>query len=210
MSQRTGGLTAVCIISIVLGCLGLLAGLGGIVGEAASDQMQGLAKSLSAGAPPEVKEMQEDLFVETQAIAKRWRPVTWPLLGVKIFVALGLLIGGILALQIRAAGRKLLQVTFLLGIAYEVAYTLANSMLQMEVMQATGKIVDRMIESMPAGGPKGGGLEIMRISGMIGIAFTALFAIAWGIFYLVGLLYVGKSNIEALYAAPASEPDTWQ
>jgi hypothetical protein len=40
MSRRTGGLTAVCVIAIVVGVLGLLSGLSRVVGLAVGDKMQ--------------------------------------------------------------------------------------------------------------------------------------------------------------------------
>src|ERR1700758_1259547 len=117
MRIRPGGLTAVCVLAIVLGCLGLISGLTRLVALVAAPQLN---EALIKQMPEEQARLQSELVAQTNAVTARWKPVLY-LLCLAHFVFAGcLLAGAITTLQWKPSGRKLLAATLLAGIAFEL------------------------------------------------------------------------------------------
>jgi hypothetical protein len=201
-------LSAVCVICLVLGGLGLMNSvLGATQAALGSKLQQWFQPKAGAGIPPEMQKAQDEFQAEINAVEKRyWTPMIVSL-SFRFLAASLLLVGGILALGMKEAGRKLLIAACVIALCFELGHAILQSVVNTEMMTAVNSYVDGMLESMPRG--RGGGppknivqtvQTITRVSIMAGLAmFYLLVAIKAG-FYLFSFVYLQKPHIQALFA----------
>jgi hypothetical protein len=145
---RPGGLTAVCIIAIVLGCLGMLTGAASLVTNLAANQVQQFQAAWgAAGATNEAVKVQSEMNAKTAAIMNRFRLVN-VLLSLSQLVLCGVLIaGGSRALRLDERGRKLLWVACGLAILFELTRAVPTVLMQLENMALMEDYFPRLMKA---------------------------------------------------------------
>lgn len=133
-ARRPSGLTAVCMIAIVLGSLGLLGSLMAIVSLVAGPRIQeAFSAPFQQPGGDRMAEAQRAMQQKIQAVADRYR---WPNAGfavVNLAVATALVAGGIMGLNRAHWARTLLIAAFAFAIVFEIPRTVVNICMQSEM-----------------------------------------------------------------------------
>jgi hypothetical protein len=207
--QRPGGLTAVCVIAIVLGCLGLCSVLLGVFSLAAAPLMKRMVEeqqrtAMNNPAHNANLEMQKKM----QAIGDRHWGSSLAFLLANTVLAGSLLAGGIAALMMVPKARTFLLAVFVAAIAFVIVRAVVEAFAQMEMAAA---ISDSMRNIMATAAPPGpaarqGAAQAAEMATVFtkvgvfgGIAITVLFALAKVIFYAIGARYLCRPNIRRLF-----------
>lgn len=212
--QRPGGLTAICILAIVLGVLGILAALGTLAAAALQDPMQNLVVQWQHQENKEAARVQQQINDETREFAKRHIVRNGLFSAARLLVASGLLAGSILTFRLRTYGRKILLAAFAAGIAFELAqiwpavdaipFTQRTIQLSMEAqqieMQARGQNADDVAALMRVMTKAIAAMQVVMVAGML---------LAKAGFYAFGLWYLTTSNVAALFIRPATIDPQW-
>jgi hypothetical protein len=190
MNPRPGWLSAVCVVAIVLGGLGLMTSLLGAAGTIFAPQVQAWTQKWTEkmtqgrGQPPGIQEMQEKMQAKVLEVQARWRAANLAVVAANLVLSSCLLFGGIKAMQLSPAGRTVLLFTFGAIILFHGLRMIPNIGMQL----ATADVMN----------------NIMNISMKAGIAFS----IAWMVMielvqvtaYALGIWYLRRPHIRALYA----------
>ncbi len=199
-------LKAICIIAAVLGGLGLFGALAGAGGLALGQ----LVNNVGPGAPtvspdaqtPSELNTQQRMQARMQETASRYLPWSILMVGVQFITALSLLIGGLIALKLKPAGRKLLMLASLVA----VAYVLCSSTLYIMMQTENAGVLREMFQNMSerGAGPMGAFPKIMTTMLYVGIVFTLGLSLVKLSFYAITVVYMGKPPIKALYETAES------
>ncbi|HET6884110.1 MAG TPA: hypothetical protein VFI31_28405 [Pirellulales bacterium] len=205
---RPGGLTALCILAIVLGALGVLMAVVTVAGTFLQDPMQRALSKWQENGDEEATRAQQQLNDETRAFAEahKVRNIVFSIL--KLLVAGGLLTGGILTLRLRPHGRKILLIALASAIVFEIAqiwpaveaipFTQRAMELSMEVqqkqVQGKGQNADDAAAMMRVMAKAITAMQLMVIAGMF-LAKTG--------FYAFGLWYLTRPHVAALFVRTA-------
>ena len=207
--RRPGGLTAICVITLVLGGLGLIASLVGLAALAAQDQIQKtFAVKSQPGMPENFAKTQQEMQAKMQTVQKPYRGVSMGLLATNIVLASCLIVGGIMVLRFHPKGCSLLVGAFVVAIAFETARTIVGVAMQLDTAAVMSQTMVRMAEASPSSGGSGGVQAaetiamITRIGVFVGMAFTVVFGLAKIIFYIIGFRYLRRPTIRALFPIP--------
>ena len=151
-ARRPGGLTAVCVIAIVLGGLGLLGSLVTMASLAAGSRLQ-QAFTMSPQGPGRdgFAEVQRTMQQRIQAVTDRY---WWPNAGfalVNVGLAAGMLAGGIMALNRTPRARTLLITVFAVALLFEISRTIVQVFMQWEMAAVMSDLLPRMMVGFCAG-----------------------------------------------------------
>jgi hypothetical protein len=214
-ARRPGGLTAICVLAIVLGALGLIMGCFGAVSQAFAKQMQNSLAGIQGAGNAEVVELQKEMNAKMLETANKHAVLNKILVVVQLAVAGSLLAGGILSLQLRPFGRTLLLSAFIAAIVFELVRLFPT----IEVQRATQAVMaEYMPKLMRAQAPQGNqpqGMDeamggIMTMAGVVGMVFSLGMLAVKGVFYLVGIVYLCKSSVAALFVPPPRDTNEWR
>lgn len=208
---RPGWLTAICVLCIVLGALGLMNSLLGTLGAIGGQFIQkAVQPTANAGMPPEMKDAQEKFQTEINAVQMKYFWVTVPSLGVRFIVALLLLIGGIRSLSLLEPGRKLLIIACSLALVFELLHAILQSIISLDTMTVVNEYVVNLTATMPqnANGPDMSRIlpTIVRASVIGGLIFAYVIAFAKICLYIFGVIYLRRPRIMALFGTNQSLP----
>ena len=211
-------LKVVCIVSIVLGALGLVMAAGGIVGQLMAEQAQAStlrwmeAMQGGGGLPPQVQEIQRELMTESARIQHRWMPINVTVSVFHLLVASFLLAGGIQAVRMKESGRKLLLAALATAIVFEVARLPPTALVQWEMSKLMSPYMQRL---MDASAPQGAAMPpaqrrtmqtVMRSSMVAGVLIGFLTALGMAVvkiaYYAAGVWLLRQPQVRARYAAP--------
>jgi hypothetical protein len=213
--QRPGGLTAICVMAIVLGALGLMTGCLGALSQVFNQQMQNGLAEMQAGANEEAAELQKEMNAKVLAATAKYAWLTAVLSVFQLALAGSLLAGGIMSLKLRPLGRKLLLGAFATAIVFEAVRIYPT----LAVQRATAPIMaEYMPKVMKAQAPKGGqpqGMDqamsgIMSVALIVGMVFAVGTVIVKVVFYAIGIVYLRKPPVTSLFASPALDPTEWR
>jgi hypothetical protein len=205
-AKRPGGLTAICVIAIILGCLSTCGTLYGYAGAAFTPMMQSWQQQqMNAGgfgASPQFDEMQR----AQQEMTAEMQRFTLPGLALSTLgalIGLALLIGASLALSGKPVARGLL-VMFGVGIAFEVLHAAAGVWLQIQTQELVQRYMGRMMSMSQTPGSPPPPAEIdtimsatMGASMAIGICFAVGWALAKITYYGWSIAYLRKPEVRA-------------
>jgi len=206
LPRRPTGLTAVCVIAIILGGLGLAGSLMGVVGLTVGSSMQkAFTLPPQPGMDTQVIDAQLAMQREIQAVADRYWGYNLAFVLACLFVAGGLLAGGIIALGIKPAGRALLIGAFAVAVVFEVLRAVFQVFMQVEMVAVMSDSISRIMEAAsPAGAP--GAEQAATIAAVatqvgmfVGIAFVCVYVLAKLIFYAVGIHYLRRPSVQRLF-----------
>lgn len=207
-------LKAVCIVSIVLGALGLLMAMTGIAGQLFTEEAQkSTLRMIEAmqvgGLPPQMRELQQEMMDQSAVVQRRWMPINLAICIVHLFVATALLAGGIQALRMKASGRKLLLMALWSAILFELGRLPPAGIMQWEMSKIMGPFAQRMMDAaappgkaMPPGQKKTIQM-IMRSSMVAGVLIGVLTAVGMAIvklsFYGASVWLLTRPHFRAMY-----------
>jgi hypothetical protein len=205
--RRPGWLTAICVIAIVIGILGLFNGLFGLAGVLFGQQLQ---SAITPAAPPGMSQgmqkVQQDFQNEMQAVQGRFFAALLTSALFRIVVAAALLLGGVLCLSLKPQGRQLLTLAFGLAIGFEICHVILQSLINMEMMTALNAFIEGFLQEMPQGQrgpPQEFVTGLMRTSIVAGFVFQYVIALVKLVLYSFGLIYLQRAPIKALFTSPA-------
>ena len=207
MSRRTGGLTAVCVIALVVGILSAFSVISQFANLLFADKLQAAVARIQPDAG--AQQLQQEMSEQTAAITRKYAIYHWLSAATQSVLACLMIVGAVLALRLNPAGRKLLLAALIASLLFEPA----KAALTAAVLRETAPvIVASMQQAAKASAPEGAqqpqGLDPM-ISGIsqlvvvmqwiMLIGLTAL----WCVFYLVGVWYLTRPAVKALFVPEA-------
>jgi hypothetical protein len=207
-------LKVVCIVSIILGSLGLLMSLMGIAGqlmiEAMHSAMLSFVNVMPQAGPQQQADAMKEFFQASIDVQLAWRPLNMVLMGLNLFVASALVAGGIQALRMKPAGRKLLLAALAAAAVFEMIRGPATVAVQWQMSKSMGPLMQRMMEaSTPAGANLPPGQQqmienmqrsIMVSSALMGMVTTLSMAVVKIAFYIAGVWLLLRPHIRAMYS----------
>lgn len=210
MKKASGGLTAICIIAILLGALGILGAAGGLLGAVLGEQLQEAFTPPATANTPMAKQ-QEQMQQEMEAVADKWAPVNYSLFAVLIVVAGCLIFGGVQAMRLQPNGRQFLMVAFLMAIVFELVRLIPTVSIQLATMDIMEGYMADMLKGAPGSPPPPPAAQrmvgmSMKVGMFIGFAFTGIWLLLKLGFYGFGTMYLRRPQTLALFE-PATELD---
>jgi hypothetical protein len=201
---RPGGLTAVCIIAIVLGGLGVLGSLWGLAGLAFQSQMQeAFAMTKQPGMNEEAVKAGNEIQRVTQEMARRYRGVSVGMLAVNLAMAACMLAAAIMALKMNRTACVFLVAVFAVAIVFEIVRTAINVNIQLQTGAAIAEPMSRMLGATAKRQPGADqaaamGTMIAKASVIFGVVVAVGLAIVKAVFYGVGAWYLRRPRIREL------------
>lgn len=206
MKQRPGGLTAICVITLVVGALGVLSGISQFVNLLIGQKLQAAVLQAQAGAGEAALQAQREMQAKMAAITQKYAVYHWVCATTQSILAWIMIVGAVLSLRLRPAGRTLLLVALVASLLFEPAKAVLTAAV---TKQSAPVIVASMKAAAQNSAPPGsrqseeigqmmGGLSqlVVVMQWVVLIGMTAL----WCIFYLVGVWYLTKPAVRALFA----------
>jgi hypothetical protein len=157
----------------------------------------------TAGAPPELRNLQAEMNAKTMAIVNRFRLVNVTVALFQMGLAVALVAGGMRALAMKEAGRRLLWWACGLAILFELARAVPYVFMQLENMALMEDYFPRIMEES-APGAQGAqmaafGKMLARFSMIMGWVIFFGWLILKLVFFGVGYYYLGQPKTKALY-----------
>ncbi len=209
-ARRPNGLTAICIIAIVLGVLGTLSGFGKGINVAFGAQMQQAFGSLGAGAGnSDMQKAQQEMNNALAEEMVRFRLANGILCITQTVLCVGLAYAAIKTLGFNANSRKLLLWLCCFLLVYEVGQFVVFAYQQLSMAPIMEEYMPRMMKG-PNGEDVGGedfGKIIARVSVIVGMISQSFWTLLKFAFYGVAVYYLRKSNVIALFDSPLSTGD---
>jgi hypothetical protein len=203
--QRPGGLTAVCIIAIVLGVLGLCGSVLGVASVAFQGKLQALMKQQQELAPKvrnnalkQQMEIQNKVSEATQKVANRHLGVTSVFLALNLLLSAGLLAGGIATLKLSPKGRQFLMGVFLAAIVFEILRSILTVFTQLDMVAELSAIRN-------VGGPADMPLTLAKAGIVGGLVLGLVLVLGMVVFYAIGASYLRRPKVLALFERPAAD-----
>jgi hypothetical protein len=204
-AKRPGGLTAICVIAIVLGALGVPSSLSTLAsvafGQATS---KAFVMPEQPGVNGEFVKTNEKFQQRVDEVSRRFRGANIGLALMNLVVSVGLLVGAILMLKMNVTARRFLVAVLAVAIVFEIVHTCIFVFIQLQMAPVLAESMPRMMKStVPKGQP--GAEQAAEIGGIIaklavfgGIAFHVARGLAELIYYAVAARYLCKPRIRAL------------
>ena len=149
---RPGGLTAICVIAIVLGGLGLASSLMTLASLAARPWLQ---QTIAGSMPPQrsqkLRDAQLAMQEQIETVNRRYETLNWGFGLANLAVSAALLAGGIMALRRRPKARKFLIAVLAVTILVEVLRAVVHVVMQLAMMPVIAESMSRMMAAAPHG-----------------------------------------------------------
>ncbi|MDA1055904.1 MAG: hypothetical protein O3C40_36425 [Planctomycetota bacterium] len=207
VGHRPGGITAICIIVLVLGVLGLFSGVLKGVNVLFGAQMQQAFGSIGAVTGEQAKvqaEMQAAIAVEM----KRFIVANSILCVAQLVLCGALVYSALKTLGLKAAGRKLLLAVCMCLLVYEVAQLITFTFQQLSMSPIMELYMPRIMKD-PSGNNAGAekfGQVIAKMSILVGVVVQVVWTLIKFVAYAVAIWYLRKPQVIALFE-PRSTPD---
>lgn len=214
MKRRPGGLTAICVIALVVGILSVLTGLSQFASLLFGQKLQAAIMRVQPGNNPELQKTRQEIQVKTEFIARKYAPYQWLSAATQSILAWMMIVGAALTLCLKTAGRKLLLIAFAASVVFEPAKAVLTGAAMRETAPVMMQSMQQAAKSSALpGSPQAddvnqmmGGLSqlivVMQWVMLIGLMLL------WCVFYLVGVWYLTKPAVKALFTPDVrSDPD---
>jgi hypothetical protein len=207
--KRPGGLTAVCVVAIVLSCLTTCATCWGYIGSAAAPALQQWQQDqmgqMGAGSPEfdRIQQIQAEMLAEQQ-----WLMIPAMVVNtVGMVIALVLLVAAGMTLSGRSLGLKLMTPALLVAIGFEVLSAAFGVWVQIRTTEVTERYMARIMEAsrvpgQPAPPPAVDALMNSTVGAamVMGICLAAGWALAKIVYYGWSFAYLRKPEVQTLFA----------
>jgi hypothetical protein len=215
--RRTGGLTAICVLAIVLGAMGVLTGCFGLVGLLFSSQMQNAIAGIQQ-ANQGAAEVQNEMNAKALTISRKYSWATVPLMVAKLFVEIALLAGAIMSLGLKPLGRRMLLAAFGAAIVVESIQLVPALLVQRETQALMAEMMPKMMQEVQQGAKKTPGFDPDQFaSGLVKAISIMSFVIGIGwlvckvVYYAIGIVYLRKPQVAASFVPqPPRDPLEWR
>jgi len=210
-ATRPGGLTAICVIAIVLGTMGFMSsGLKG-VNLVFGRQLQQLVSSVGGMPNKKMKEAQDKLNEAIWEVNDRFLIPTILLTAAQFTLAMALIFGGLKALRLQAVGRKVLVMACSFVVVFEIAQMGMFAMMQIQMMPIMEVHMSRVMEAAPGNNPAGQkfGQSIARFSLIAGFIMQGGWMLVKLFFLGFSIWYLRTQRTRALFQSMAA-PDPRQ
>lgn len=205
-SARPGGLTAIAVIAIVVGILGILSSAGGLVMMAANPYLQQMLQPPSGpGGPSELEKAQQKSQAEIQAVADKYQAATLSLLAVSLISAVCFTFGGFKALGLSRSGRLLLLVACGLAVFYELGHWVEQFVMVPEMSLVMQRSMRETFEAEP---DRPGNRQAQQfVDSFLPMVFMSTLVITVGIglvkmvYYFYTLIYLNREHVRARFLA---------
>lgn len=182
-AKAPGGLTAICIVCIILGSLGLVGACMGTAGTLMQDQLQSIQQNVGDANQRKlnkaIAEIQKDYFIPNLV-----------LILVNFVVAPSLLAGGIGVLTRKSWGPKFLRVGLLMAAAFVLIRVVVAAIIQSSMIGPMKEAMNKMGGNQAAEGFVMGAFYF-------GIALSVLWALALVGFYLFSWTYTNRDHVKS-------------
>jgi len=201
---RPGWLTALCVVCIVLGALGILNSLVGTAAVIAGPRFQSMFQPRpSPGMPDEMLQAQQELMNEINAVQARHFVTNLILLSFKFVAAVLLLVGGLRCLGLSEGGRKTLLVACAVALLFEIVHSILQTLVNLEMMTATNSAVEKFESTVTSSNSPPGTASIMKwtIRGafIVPIISSYFMSLLKSCLFVFGLVYLNKKHIKVLF-----------
>jgi hypothetical protein len=204
MDKHQSSLKFLCAIAIALGATGMAASAMGVASLMFIDQFQGAMLKMQppAGSPQgdAVRKMNEDV----QAAAGSMSGINIALAAINFVVSCLLLIGGILALRFRPAGRSLLMAACIAAVFFDLGALAANMVTTHRTTQAQAAGMQQMMNSTPGGQkaplPPGFANSMMKMGFLVGMVFGVGWFLVKIAAYVATIIVLRKPTVRSLFA----------
>jgi preprotein translocase subunit SecG len=205
--QRPGGLTAVCVIAIVLGALGLCFSVLGVASLAFQDQLQKFVKQQQhlppgmANGPLKTEmearaKMQERVYEAAEKVTHRHMGASSVVLVLNLLISASLLAGAIATLKLSPKGRQFLIAVFLAAILFEIVRGIVLVLTQLDMAAE--------LSAIPSAGSGSADVPLMmaRITAILSMVLWLALALGMVVFYGIGASYLRRPTILPLFERP--------
>lgn len=204
-AKRPGGLTAICVIAIILGVLGVLAALiggGGLVVNKLFREQLAKQQQPPPGFPQGMADAQKKMQEAIYAVADRYFIADVILLPIHGLISVFLIVAGAKAMTLVPEARTLFQGALIAALVMLVVTTIKGAVQQIEMFGVMDQFFKEMAGDMPGAGAQG--KDVFVTAMRIGMIIGAVFGFGWQfillLFYGLSLNYLSRPNIVALYA----------
>jgi hypothetical protein len=203
--QRPGGLTAICVIAIVLGGMGVCAGLMGLASPITTSWMEkAMAAQHKAARGNPASEAQFEMQKKMQGVTRQYLAYTVGLSVINLLVSGGLCIGAIIGMRTTPRARKFLICVFWAAIGFEIVQMIVQSSMQVDISAVMSESMSRVMAANPQGGPTAAqaaqfGKVFATVTVVLGMAFVVVWGLAQVVYYAVGIRYLGRPAIRQLF-----------
>jgi len=202
--QKPGWLTALCVLCIVIGTLGLMNGLIGLGATLFGEQLQQVLGSMSKGqqTQPELQKLQQKLQDETRAINEQFFVPTLIAVLLKVSISAVLIFGGIRALSLKRNSRSLLMWGCIVALLFELGLSVLQSVMYMETLAVYNQLLDNFLQDLQRDRnvvPAQAMMTIMQVALYAGIVVFFILQFIKVVFYFWGANYLRRPAIAALF-----------
>jgi len=202
--QRPGGLTAVCVIAIVLGAMGLLTSLLALGGRALKEPLE---NAMRVQPQPGMSEDFAKAQKEMQDVGQKYPGITMGITVLNLVIASSLIAGAIMVLNLNPKARTLLVAVFAAAIVFEIVGGGFMVFIQLDMAPAMSRM---MTANTPKGGP--GAEQAAVVTAMVAkvvmflvIALRVGWILAKIVFYGFGARYLCRPNIRQLFQTTTTD-----
>lgn len=201
---RSGGVTVLCVLTLVLGALGGLA----VLQTLASLALQSLGSSMPAsagpGVSPEMLEVQTQLEAATRAISRRFLPFIAVSTVLQLVLCTAFMFGGVQTLRLRPSGPTTLRRFFLAGLLIEPLRTLLGCWMIYVNFSTLQPFMGRMMAASSKGQPMPPGIsqfmsQFMIVVGIATIVASVIWFVAKCTFFLWAKNYLNRPEVQAQF-----------
>ena len=186
--EKPGGLTAIAVICLILGTLGVLVSLATIVMLFFQDDLNQFQNAQPGGSTPE-------FVAEMEALQTSQLLPNLIFSGCNVIIGSLLVTGSIGVLGTNEWGRSLLRNSLLVAILFVIVRGIYGMWIQFQSISTISKMI-------PSGGEGAAELEmIMRISIIVGLVIGIVWLVVLVVFYAWSRSYLNKPPIRSLFGA---------
>lgn len=205
MKERPGGVTAVCILAMLLAAAGLFASL--IAAAALLIGPERLQEMMPKPKGEEEAQIQREMQKASNAVTEPLKPITTTLLVLEALTCLGLLVASVKTLGLQERGRRLLRLMLLLAIPLTMVRSSVGGYLTMGIADVQAKYMPQLLAAQQNGKklPADLGEKMAQIGRIFGLVWVVGSLIVVLIFYIVSWLYLNRPRVVAAFAATTDD-----
>lgn len=189
----------ICMLAIILGCLGIMAAMSGLFGIALQFRPNPYGQLPPGHGFQDMRKMHEEL----RAVNDRWRPYQLVIIVVSIPISAGLIFGGLKTWRREPVGIKVLTNSLMAFAPWELVSGTIGIMVSRQVMSITARSMQRVFQTgTPHDLPFVSIFSTFfaAISGL-GVAFGIGWMIAKVVFCIIGFRFLQKPAVQPLLLA---------
>jgi hypothetical protein len=191
--KKPGVLTAIGVMGVVLGVLGVMSSCMAVAALPFQSQLQ-TAFSQPSSKDPALR-IQAEMNSAMAQVQQDYFAVSMTLSVLNLALSAWLLAGGIMVLRTRRAGRPLMIYALLTVIAFEVLRTVFGVIIQLEMMPITTDFADRLGREAAPNSPMASMGPMMKGAAIFGMVLGLIWPLGKIIMYALSARYLASKPI---------------